>query len=103
MSVDSCTIGQGQAGVGKLMGEGNMHGVGKLVRVIASGANFEGPRIRIRSDPLFFPGSRSGFQIFLDLDPVFNFFLDPDPVSASGSRSTRSAERALKVRYNKKT
>ena len=93
MSVDSCTIGQGQAGVGKLMGEGNMHGVGKLVRVIASGANFEGPRIRIRSDPLFFPGSRSSFQIFLDLDPV----------SASGSRSTRSAERALKARYNKKT
>ena len=43
--------------------------------------------IRIRSDPVFLPGSGSGFKISLDLEPV----------SAPGSRSKKSAEENLKI------
>ena len=37
--------------------------------------------LRIRSDPACFPGSGSGFQISLDLDPFCSESLDPETVN----------------------
>ena len=51
------------------------------------------------SDPVFYPGSGSGFQVSMDPDPVFQIYLDPDRIP----EPKKSAERALKVNYLKKT
>ena len=47
------------------------------------------------ADPVFLPRSGSGFQIFL--------YLVPDQVSAQILERKKSAERSLKVIYQKKT
>ena len=45
--------------------------------------------IRIRSDPVFLPGSGSGFKISLDLDP------HPDPVSAQILEQKKRLQKGL--------
>ena len=66
---------------------------GRACRGVAFGGGKLAKRLSLLgrvADPVFLPGSGSGFQISLD----------PDPVSAPGSRSkNKSAESALKVIY----
>ena len=63
-----------------------------------------GLRIRIRSDPVFLPGSGSGFQICLDPDLVFEFHWTRIQIGFQPRVwYKKSAERYLKVIYQKKT